>query len=437
MAKTTNLTLRHKLLYQVYIRNFTEEGTFIAMIDQLPRLKKIGVDIILLQSIFEATDLAQPDKLGNPIIVKNYEQIGVEYGTFEDFVALVDAIHDIGMQVVLNFPLVHLSRDSDLIEKHPEFFLKNEAGEMYSRIDAYNTAFDLDYSNPKLWDYLIKYLEHWAKYVDGFAANSAPLIRPEFWSSARDEVEDVHPYFYWIGGSIPSNWIRELEIKNLNYLSEGELYTTFDVLDERPISKFRQNYYLGITKGSDFAYSLNWQELMSPRTYVKMRGLEISPENRITETIKNSSDLESWMAFTLFQKGIASITMGEEYGATTSIDIRSEDVIDWTVEHDMTDLITRISRLKKRELFKSGYYIIQEGAPNVLVISYHYYNQHIFGIFKLRQDDKDYAIEIGVPPGQYTNLLDDDIYTVQKGRILNVVSKPIVIDYEGEIELPR
>lgn len=436
MAKTTNLTLRHKMLYHVFIRNFTEEGTFLAIIPKLPRLKALGTDIIMLHSIFEATEFAQEGKAGNPYVVKNYEEIGAEYGTFEDFTALVKAIHDLGMQVVLNFPIFHLSRDSDLIERHPEFFLKNELGEMISRIQAYDTAWDLDYSNPKLWDYLIKYLEHWAKYVDGFAANGAPLVRPEFWSSARDEVEDVHPFFYWIGGSLSDEWLRDLQIKNIPYLTEGELYATFDVLDERSMSELHHKFYNNDIDVSNYTYLLNWYELRLPRTYVKMRGFEIDDTMRIAAQIQDTDELEAWTAFSFFQKGIAAIMMGQEYGITEKIDIRSKEVINWTKQHDMSDLISRLAQMKKREICKSGYYIIQPEEPNVIVASYHYYNQHLFGFFKLRKDNNKYQVTTGLPTGKYKNLLDDEIYTVSKGYV-TLKNKPVVLAYEGDLAVPK
>jgi len=38
MAKNTDLSLRNQLIYQVYVRNHTAEGTFRALEGDLPRI---------------------------------------------------------------------------------------------------------------------------------------------------------------------------------------------------------------------------------------------------------------------------------------------------------------------------------------------------------------------------------------------------------------
>ena len=46
MAKDTNISLRNQVMYSVYVRNHTKEGTFKALQADLDRIKALGVDII-------------------------------------------------------------------------------------------------------------------------------------------------------------------------------------------------------------------------------------------------------------------------------------------------------------------------------------------------------------------------------------------------------
>lgn len=48
MAKNTEISLRNKVIYSVYVRNHTNDGTFNAVADDLDRIKSLGTDIIWL-----------------------------------------------------------------------------------------------------------------------------------------------------------------------------------------------------------------------------------------------------------------------------------------------------------------------------------------------------------------------------------------------------
>ena len=46
MAQNTDKTLMHKLIYSVFVRNHTPEGTFRALEGDLERLRALGTDIV-------------------------------------------------------------------------------------------------------------------------------------------------------------------------------------------------------------------------------------------------------------------------------------------------------------------------------------------------------------------------------------------------------
>ena len=46
MADTTSKELRNKLIYQIFVRNYSEEGTFRAVESDLDRIRDLGTDIV-------------------------------------------------------------------------------------------------------------------------------------------------------------------------------------------------------------------------------------------------------------------------------------------------------------------------------------------------------------------------------------------------------
>ena len=60
MARQTNTRLREKVIYSVFVRNHTKEGTFQALEGDLDRLAALGTDIIWLMPIPPIGDAGQP-----------------------------------------------------------------------------------------------------------------------------------------------------------------------------------------------------------------------------------------------------------------------------------------------------------------------------------------------------------------------------------------
>ena len=46
MAKDTDRSLQNQIIYSVFVRDHTEEGTFLSMIGALDRIRALGTDLI-------------------------------------------------------------------------------------------------------------------------------------------------------------------------------------------------------------------------------------------------------------------------------------------------------------------------------------------------------------------------------------------------------
>ncbi len=101
----------HRVIYQVYIRHFFDaddsgRGDFAGLARKLTYLKDLGVDTLLLMPPFEGDG-------GMGYIARNYLWTDPSYGTVEQFAALLDAAHGLGMKVIVDSPINHISDTSD------------------------------------------------------------------------------------------------------------------------------------------------------------------------------------------------------------------------------------------------------------------------------------------------------------------------------------
>lgn len=427
MAKVTNLTLRHKMIYQIYIRNYSKTGDFQGVIDDLPRLKALGVDIINLMSIFPTQVGTEGN--GQILYAESFERVNPEYGDMVAFMDLVDAIHDLDMQVVLNFPLTSMARSAELLTEEPAFFKWEKDGSLSHRITEEEEVVDLDFKNPKMWDDLIAILKFWAKYVDGFAIQHAQYIRPEFWQSARAEVEDVHQYFYWLGGQIGLRDLYQAKRRKLPFWTEGELYLSFDVLNIEPVKGIQQRFLRGQMSMENYAYLEDIREMTTPSTSVMDRGLEFVPSERFSNQITSAEALVNWTAMSIFQKGIASLMMGQEYGCRHPIPLHEKKVLAWEKPFDMSDMLARLARIKKREIMKAGLYYNEAASPHTIRITYEYYDEYLFGFFQLKTPPGEEIVTIPIPDGIYEDILNEEPIEVQNGHI-TLQDKPVIVAYE-------
>lgn len=109
--------------------SFRETGTFLKTITMLPYIKMMGINTIHILPIFEIGKAHKRGNLGSIYAIKNIYKFDVNLSepvlqlTIEqEFAALVEAAHLLGIKIVLEFIFRTASLDSDLILEHPDWF---------------------------------------------------------------------------------------------------------------------------------------------------------------------------------------------------------------------------------------------------------------------------------------------------------------------------
>ena len=99
-------------IYQINQRQFTPEGTFRAAEAHLPRIRDLGVDILWLMPVNPIGEQNRKGGLGSPYAVKDYFAVNPEFGTLDDLRHFVDAAHDLGLHVILDWVANHTAWDN-------------------------------------------------------------------------------------------------------------------------------------------------------------------------------------------------------------------------------------------------------------------------------------------------------------------------------------
>lgn len=429
MAKDTCINLRNEVIYSIYVRNHTEEGTFTAVGKDLDRIKELGTDIIWLMPIHPIGIKNKKGDLGCPYAIKNYREVNPEYGTLEDFKKLVDEIHARGMKCIIDVVYNHTSPDSYLADNKPEYFYKKADGNMGNRVGDWWDVVDLDYSNKDLWDYQIETLKMWAEIVDGFRCDVASLVPVDFWIKARKEVEKVRPNCIWLAESVHGGFLKTLRDLGFEAHSDSEVYQAFDICYDYDVQPYYDGYLKGKYNLNNYIEMLNLQEMIYPSNYIKLRFIENHDNPRAKHLIPNETDLLNWTAFLYFQKGTTLIYAGQEVEDDKCPSLFDYDKVNWNTGKNISPIMQKLYKIKKGSIFRDGSYkLVANEELQTIVGYYENYNSKLVGIFSLK--GKSGKVSVDLNDGTYTNLMDGREVIVKDGFVESICN-PIII--EGEI----
>jgi cyclomaltodextrinase len=197
---------RNLSIYEVNVRQYSPGGTFKEFEAHLPRLKDMGVGILWLMPINPIGEKNRKGTLGSYYSVRDYTAVNPEFGTMEDFKALVGRAHDLGMYVIIDWVANHAAWDNPLTETHPEWFTRDQAGNFKPPIADWNDVIDLNYDEPGLRRYMADAMKFWVEQadIDGFRCDVAEMVPLDFWEDVRAELDGIKPVFMLAEGESPA-----------------------------------------------------------------------------------------------------------------------------------------------------------------------------------------------------------------------------------------
>ncbi len=190
---------RNAVIYEVNLRQYTDSGTLAQFDAQIPRLKELGVDILWFMPVYPISEDGRKGTLGSYYAVKDYTDVNPEFGTLDDFKATVGKIHDAGMKVILDWVPNHSGRDNRWVTEHPDWYAKDENGNMYGPYD-WTDVYKFDYSNPGLRKAMTDAFKFWLQEVgvDGFRCDVAMEVPIDYWDELRPQLQEIKPDLFML-----------------------------------------------------------------------------------------------------------------------------------------------------------------------------------------------------------------------------------------------
>ncbi len=332
---------KNATIYEVNTRQFSQAGTFKAVTEQLPRLKELGVDIVWFMPIYPISQKNKKGTLGSPYAIADYKAVNPNYGTLDDFKALVKRAHGLGLKVILDWVPNHTGWDHKWITEHPEYYTMIK-GKMTAPIDPGNgkptdwtDVADLNYDNPDMRKAMIEAMSYWLREcdIDGFRCDVAGFVPNDFWAELRPALDKVKTVF------MLSEWEAEPNhFKSCFNMTYGwGMHTVMKAVAQgaKPATVI------------DSMVTLNRQRF--PAWYYQMEFTQNHDENTwngtLTESFKDGADAFIVLSSTL--EGMPLVYNGMESNLNKRLAFFEKDSIAWGT-YAKTDFFKSLLTLKHR-----------------------------------------------------------------------------------------
>jgi oligo-1,6-glucosidase len=296
---TELLTSEHKwwkeaTVYQIYPRSFKDSdgdgiGDIKGIISKLDYIKSLGVDAVWLNPIYSS-----PND-DNGYDVSDYRNIMKDFGTMDDFNALLKGMHERGIKLIMDIVVNHSSDEHEWFKqsrssrtnpyrdyyhwwnaergkppyRYSLFDVNHDAWKYDSLTNAYYLHYfsrkqpDLNWENPKLRNEIYSMMNFWAdKGVDGFRLDAFGFAAKDTtWPAFPNGFEKNFMLYYAMGPHL-HDYLQEMNKEvfskhNVMTVAEGTGNTMQDahgMVDED-------------RKELNLAYPFEWVDIAKPEGY--------------------------------------------------------------------------------------------------------------------------------------------------------------------------
>ena len=400
---------RNMILYEINVRQFSKSGTFAGVDSSLTKIRDLGVNVLWFMPVYPIGEVNRKGELGSYYSVKDYKAANPEFGTLEDFRALVAKAHEMGFHVILDWVGNHSSWDNHLVAEHPDWYEKDSTGKFVSPFD-WTDVIQFDYKAMPLWDYMIDAMKFWVADIgiDGYRCDFPGLVPEEFWYKATTELNTVKPVLMLAEDEAHSYLLERAFDMNygwahhhlMNAVASGKRKpTALDTLMMNEVS-----YY-------------------PPESY-RLRFLTNHDENAWNGTIdeKMGDAQKAFAAYIFTIPGVPLMYNGQEADLDKRLEFFKRDPIVWK-ETDLRGFYTTLCHLRStnpalRHGIEGGSFNILRTSEPQKVIAYTRVKDEgsVFAVINCSNDSVKVKLRGGFAAGEYKDVFNGETVLIRPGK---------------------
>ena len=400
-------------IYEVNLRQYTQEGTFKAFEKEMPRLRKMGIEVLWFMPITPISELKKKGTLGSYYAAQNYTATNPEFGTVADFKALVQYAHQLGFKVIIDWVANHTGWDHVWTSQHPDYFVKDSHGH-FTEKNGWEDVIDLDFTNRDMRNAMIAAMQFWIAQcdIDGFRCDMAMLVPLDFWKEARTRLDESKKLF----------WLAECE--------EAHYHEAFDATYSWEWMHITEDFYKQKTGMHGLDNVLNKYNQNFPATALRAFFTTNHDENSWngTEYEKYGPVAKPLAVFSCTWNGLPLIYSGQELPNTKRLKFFDKDAIEWTGNYEMEYFYTTLLALRKNNPALSAAdaavntYRLHTNADDTVMCFLRKNGAHEVLVVLHLSDNNDLQCTINDPivTGVFANVFGGPVHDFYSNRTLNL-----------------
>lgn len=382
------------IMYEVNLRAFSGQGTLKGVQARLDSIKNLGVNVIWLMPIYPMGELKG---VGSPYSVKNYKEVGSEYGTLEDLRALVKEAHDKNMAVILDWVGNHTSWDNPWIV-NKTWYTTDASGNIISPTGWTDVA-DLNYSSTAMKKEMIKAMKYWVltANVDGYRCDYADGVPYDFWKQAIDTLKKIPDH----------KLVMFAEGTRTDHFSAGFNLTFGWNFFNAMKNVYNQNQPANTINNTNIADYNN-----VPAGSHILRFISNHDDNAVDNapfaTFKGNEGAMSAFVLSLYLGGVPLIYNGQEVGNPQKLSFFTRTPIDWTINPAITAQYKKLISLKKNSsALRNGTIVNYPGNTDILAFKRASGTEQVVVLVNVRDKPVNYTFDTSIANKSWTNGLTE------------------------------
>ena len=360
------------------------QGTLKTSMAGLERAAAEGFDIVYLPPVFPIgvtnrkgrnnTLVAGPDDPGSPFGIGSelggHDTVDPLLGTMDDFKALCQRAHELGLEIALDFAL-QCSPDHPWVKAHPNWFRHKPDGSIAFAENPpkkYQDIYPIDFNAdmPGIEKEVERVLELWINAGVTIFRIDNPHTKPvRFWQDVIAAVTKKHPEILFLAEA----FTRPGMMRALSYVGFTQSHCYFPWRN----TKEELGKYLETTNGDDGYYQHNtfWPTTPDILTaYVRDNGIA----GHAVRAVLAAMGSPSWGIY----NGFELIENKQRPGFEEQIDNEKYEVKvrDWSAadKYGIAELLTNLNRVRREHPKAFSYHnltVLESSDPNILAFTRH------------------------------------------------------------------
>ncbi len=309
-------------IYEINTRQFSDEGTFAKVEEQISRLSSLGIKVLWFMPIQPIGEKNRKGRLGSPYSIANYTAVNPALGSMADFKSVVNTAHARGMKVILDWVANHTAFDHVWAADNLDYYTLKDGKQIVPKDEVGNTTdwtdvAELNFDNKEMRADMIEDMKFWVREcnIDGFRCDMAGYVPLNFWEEAVLALASEKEGLFWL-----AEW-DDPKMHRVFQMTYGwEPYHIMNDVARGKVGTEKIAEYLEkeSSKFPDDAY----------RMYFTTNHDENAFNGTVAERMGKNGDAMTVLAFTL--TGMPLLYNGQEAGLNKRLAFFDKDEISWT-----------------------------------------------------------------------------------------------------------